>query len=193
MPSLILRKATEQDAPFVLEMSEVAGHGFLPHYFMQVLPEDQDLHAFMLSHVKKPEGKMSYTKCWIAELDGTSAGMINLDLISDPPEPIESDLPPMFRPLAELEASVPGALIIEFLAALPVARSKGIGAALIDKAKDQAGPGGVALVVSDNNTAARGLYQKAGFAEADRKPIVPQGWQTTGTEWILMTYSSAAV
>ena len=189
MSALNIRKATAQDANFVLEMSEVAGHGFLPHYFKQVLPEGQDLLGFMLSRVENPEGKMSYTKCLIAEVDGACVGMINLDLIAENPEPIDPNLPPMFIPLAELEASVPGALIIEFLTTLPEARGKGVGAALIDSAKDQAGSGGVALVVSDNNTAARGLYEKAGFWESARRPIVTQGWETTGTEWILMKYS----
>ena len=52
MPSLNIRKATANDATFVLEMSEVAGHGFLPHFFKQVLPKGQDLRGFMLSRVE---------------------------------------------------------------------------------------------------------------------------------------------
>lgn len=191
MSAINIRKATAEDATFVLEMSEVAGHDFLPHYFQQVLPDGQDLRGFMLSRVKNPDGKMSYTKCLIAKVDGVCVGMINLDPIAESPEPIDPDLPPMFLPLAELEASVPGALIIEFLATVPEAHGKGVGAALIDTAKGQAGSGGVALVVSDNNTAARGLYKKAGFLEAGRRPIVKQGWETTGTKWILMRTPSA--
>ena len=191
MSSFNIRKATANDATFVLEMSEAAGHGFLTHYFKQVLPKGQDLREFMLSRVENTQGKMSYTKCLIAEVDGACVGMINLDLIAENPEPIDPDLPPMFRPLAELEASVPGALIIEFLATRPDARGKGVGAALIDSAKSQAGSGGVALVVSDNNMTARGLYEKAGFLEAGRRPIVTQGWETTGSEWILMKTPNA--
>lgn len=188
MSTPTIRKARAEDAPFVLEMSQVAAHGFLPHFFRQVLPEGEDLQAFMLSHVEDPQDKISYTKCWIAELEGSPVGMINLDPIPDPPEPIDRDLPLMFMPLAELEASVPGAVVIEFLATVPEARGKGIGRALIDEAKRQAGPGGVALVVSDNNIAARALYQNTGFEEADRRSIVTQGWQTTGSEWILMKH-----
>lgn len=183
-----IRKARVEDAPFVLEMSEVAGHGFLPHYFKQMLPDGEDLKGFMLSRVTDPISKMSYAKCWIAELDGSPVGMVNLDLIPSPPEPIDPDLPAMFRPLAELEASAPGATVIEFLATVPEARGNGVGMALIETAKREAGPGGVALVVSDNNVSARALYAKAGFHEADRRPIVTQGWQTTGTEWILMKH-----
>lgn len=187
MLSPTIRKATLDDAAFVLQMSEVAGHGFLPHYFKQMLSAGDDLNAFMLSRVRNPEGKMSYKKCWVAELSGKPAGMINLDPIPDKPDPISSDLQPMFRPLAELEASVPGALVIEFLAMSSEARGKGVGKALLESAKAMAGPAGVALVVSDNNTNARALYAKAGFAEVGRKPIVTQGWQTAGTQWILMT------
>ena len=65
-----IRNATAKDASFILEMSEIAGHGFLPHYFKQVLPEGQDLQGFMLSRVENSQGKMSYTKCLIAEFEG---------------------------------------------------------------------------------------------------------------------------
>lgn len=183
-----LRKATIDDAAFVLSMSEIAGHGFLSHFFSQTLPEGSDLQGFMLSRVQDLTSKMSYTKCWIAEIGGQPVGMINLDLIPDPPDPVDPDLPRMFRPLAELEASVPGATVIEFLATRPEARGKGVGTALLDMAKARCGPKGLALVVSDNNTDARALYAKAGFKVVNRRPIVTQGWQTTGTEWILMTH-----
>ena len=187
MTSLALRRATPEDADFVLDMSEIAGHGFLPHYFRQSLPEGEDLRAYMLRRVCDRDSKMSYAKCWIAELDGSAVGMVNLDAIPDPAPAPDPDLPAMFQPLATLEASAPGTAVIEFLATLPAARGRGVGRALLDKAHEQRGPKGLALVVSDNNTAARGLYRSAGFKEIDRRAIVTQGWQTTGTEWILMT------
>jgi ribosomal protein S18 acetylase RimI-like enzyme len=183
-----IRKATVEDAPFVLAMSEEAAHGLLPIYFKEILADGEDLQALMLSAVEDPDSKVSYAKCWIAELDGTPVGLINLDPIPDPADPIDRDLPKVFHPLAELEASVPGALVIEFVATVPEAQGKGIGRALLDFAKSQAGPGGVALVVSDNNTSAHALYVRTGFREAARKPIVKQGWKTAGTEWILMIH-----
>jgi hypothetical protein len=45
----------------------------------------------------------------------------------------------------------------------------------------------MALACRTNNASARALYSNAGFAEVGRKPIVTRGWQTSGTEWILMT------
>jgi ribosomal protein S18 acetylase RimI-like enzyme len=189
MTAIKIRRATLDDAPFVLEMSEIAGHGFLPHYFRQSLPPDQDLHAYMLGVVCKPQGKMSYTLCWIAELDGTPVGLVNLDAIPDPAPPVDTDLPLMFQPLAELEASVPGATVIEFLATTPAARGKGVGRALLQKACDESGPKGAALVVSDQNLSARALYDAFGFKEVARRAIVTQGWHTPSTEWVLMTKS----
>lgn len=186
MPPPALRPARYDDAATVLALSEIAGHGFLPHFFAQSLPAHQTLQDYMLARVRDPASKMSYTKCWLAELKGQPVGMVNLDPIPDPADPIDPQTPAMFRPLAELEAQAPGTTVIEFLATLPQARGKGVATALLDRAHQLRGPRGLSLVVSDNNTAARALYKRAGFAEIDRRPIVKDGWASDGTDWILM-------
>ena len=185
-PSLHIRPAQPRDAEFVLDLSLIAAHGFLPHFFNQIMPEGQDLRAFMLDSVRDPLSKMSYAKCRIALLDGVPGGMINLDPIPlDPPQP-DPDLPAMFHPLAALEAQSPGTTVIEFLATLPQWRGRGLGRALLDQAERERGPNGVSLVVSDNNTSARRVYERAGFVEVARRRIVHQGWESPGKEWILM-------
>jgi GNAT superfamily N-acetyltransferase len=187
MTPITLRRADIADAAFVLKMSELAGKGFLPHFFSQVLPPGTDLHAYMLSRVSAPEGKMSFTKCRIAEGENGPLGMINLDEIPDPARPVDPGLPAMFQPLAALEAACPGSTVIEFLATDPAARGKGVAKALLEQACKERGPNGLALVVSDSNLPARSLYDGFGFSEVTRRPIVTQGWQTDSTEWILMT------
>jgi ribosomal protein S18 acetylase RimI-like enzyme len=181
-----LRPARLEDAEAVLDLSEIAGHGFLPHYFAQMLPKGQDLRAFMLSRVQDPHSKMSYTKCRIAEVDGQVAGMINLDPIPADPGPISPDIPAMFRPLAQLEARATETVVIEFLATLPAFRGHGVGTALLRQADRERGPRGVSLVVSDNNSSARSLYASYGFQEVERRAIIKDGWHSAGTEWILM-------
>ena len=189
MKTPTVRPARLEDAEQVLELSEIAGHGFLPHYFLQVLPPEGSLRDFMLSRVQSDDGKMSYSKCWIAEVDGQIAGMINLDPIPASPGPISPDTPAMFRPLAELEAQAPETVVIEFLATRPAFRGHGVGKALLRVADQNRGPRGVSLVVSDNNGAARSLYGAHGFAEVTRRAIVKDGWQSEGREWILMIKS----
>jgi ribosomal protein S18 acetylase RimI-like enzyme len=187
MTTVHLRRATVDEARFVLHMSEIAGHGFLPHYFRQSMPEGEDLQGYILDRVRDPDSKMSYRKCWIAEMGGVPVGMINLDAIPDPAPQPAADLPPMFQPLAALEASAPGTTVIEFVATLPTARGCGVGRALLRKAEKERGRKGLALVVSDNNHSARRLYAACGFEEVARRPIITQGWETSGTQWILMT------
>jgi ribosomal protein S18 acetylase RimI-like enzyme len=184
MPTV--RPARREDAELVLQLSEIAGHGFLPHYFAQVLPPERSLRDFMLSRVQSDDGKMSYTKCWVAEVDGQVAGMINLDPIPATPAPVAPETPAMFRPLAELEARAPETVVIEFLATLPEFRGRGVGKALLKVAEENRGRKGVSLVVSDNNAAARALYAAKGFDEVERRAIIKDGWQSDGREWILM-------
>jgi len=59
--------------------------------------------------------------------------------------------------------------------------------------KGRTGPEGMALACRTNNASARALFCKAGFAEADRTPIVTRGWQISGTEWILMTQTQVGL
>ncbi|MEL6578006.1 MAG: GNAT family N-acetyltransferase, partial [Pseudomonadota bacterium] len=44
----------------------------------------------------------------------------------------------------------------------------------------------LSIIVADNNTGARRLYERFGFREADRRAMVKGEWQSEGTEWVLM-------
>jgi len=45
----------------------------------------------------------------------------------------------------------------------------------------------MSLIVSDSNTGARRLYERKGYRTVARRPIVSlPGWDSPGTEWMLM-------
>jgi ribosomal protein S18 acetylase RimI-like enzyme len=187
MNNLTLRAATGRDAEFVLDLSIMAAHGFLERFFENYLSDGDDLRALMLSRVNTVDSNMSWTKCWIAESDGQRAGMITLVEIPEVADPLDEELPSMFHPLAELEAMLPGGTIIEFVSTLPKFRGRGIATALLQHAHNKRSRGGLGLIVSNNNMSARKVYETTGFSEVARRPIVHDGWTSSGTEWILMT------
>ena len=95
----------------------------------------------------------------------------------------------MFVPLQELENLAPGTWYVNVLAAYPEHRGKGCGAALLavaDRLAAEAGQRGLSIIVADTNTGARRLYERAGYREAGKRPMVKEDWQHPGTHWVLL-------
>ena len=102
-----------------------------------------------------------------------------------PPE----GLPRVFHPLVELEALAPDALYLNVLATLPEARGRGLGGRLLRLAEDIARDGSyprLSLIVADANAGARRLYARAGYRPLASRPMLKEGWEGEGTEWLLL-------
>ena len=55
--------------------------------------------------------------------------------ITEAPEPVPADTPPMFRPLQELENLAPGTWYVNVLAVLPAFRNRGLHAAHLPESR----------------------------------------------------------
>jgi ribosomal protein S18 acetylase RimI-like enzyme len=78
---------------------------------------------------------------------------------------------------------------INMLAALPQARGRGLGTRLLGLAEEIARDQGLSrlsLIVADSNAGARRLYERHGFAQSPRRRMVKNGWQSDGTDWLLL-------
>jgi ribosomal protein S18 acetylase RimI-like enzyme len=76
------------------------------------------------------------------------------------------------------------------LAVLPTFRNRGLGRRLLERAEETARAErrrGMSLIVADANAGARRLYERAGYREAARRPMVKEGWSGEGREWVLLT------
>ncbi|WP_211301026.1 GNAT family N-acetyltransferase [Aliiruegeria haliotis] len=107
-----------------------------------------------------------------------------------PTEPVSTDdVDPIWVPLVELENMVPGSWCLSVIATLPEYRSRGHAAVLMQQAETLARDGHhptLALVVADENVGAIRLYQKCGFSEFARRPMVKGDLDGPGEDWILM-------
>ncbi len=138
---------------------------------------------------ERDEGSFSYRNTTVIEDAGKAAAcLIGYD-IPDDPQPIPPDMPPMFVPLQELENLAPATWYVNVLAVLPEHRNKGYGTrllALADETGRKLGKRGMSVIVADANTGARRLYERCGYVEKERRPMVKDGWQTEGREWVLL-------
>jgi GNAT superfamily N-acetyltransferase len=186
MPDISIRAATRDDASFLLPLIDTAGEGLPMHVWGKMAAPGQDAWQFGLAQVQSEAARVSYRHAWIAERAGVPAACLFAYRQPDTPAPPDADTPPIFAPIEALERIAAGTGYVHVLATLPQFRGHGIGTRLLQFAERYQGPRGMSLIVADSNTAARRLYAAQGYAEADRRAIVTNGWTGGGTDWVLM-------
>ena len=105
------------------------------------------------------------------------------------PEPVADDEPATIRPLIELENLAPSTWYINVLATYPEHRGRGLGMRLLALAENLArdrGLSAMSLIVTGGNEGARRLYERIGYVETTRRPIVKDGWDCASDEWVLL-------
>ncbi|MBF9034682.1 GNAT family N-acetyltransferase [Rhodobacterales bacterium HKCCE2091] len=118
---------------------------------------------------------------------GAEAMLVGYPVPDEPEDPLEA--PDVFRALVELENLVPGTWYLNILATVPAARRKGHGTLLLATADDIARAGGhaeISLIASDANPDALRLYDRAGYRERARRPMMKGSWDGPGENWLLL-------
>ena len=117
----------------------------------------------------------SYQNCLVAEKDGAVVGMVHSFPMQAPEgEDTESEIDPVLVPYADLEDH--GSLYISAVAIFHEHRRLGIGTRLLEEARRRARTLGLerlSLICFEKNAKALRLYQRLGFRELRRRPIVP--------------------
>jgi ribosomal protein S18 acetylase RimI-like enzyme len=179
-----LRLARAEDGPVLARLVNYAGEGMPLHLWTQMAGDGEDPWEIGARRqaAKAERGQIVV----IDQGAGAVAGLTGYRI--DGPEPVD-ELPPLFRPLQELENLAPGSWYVNVLAAVPAARGRGLGTRLLGVAEDIARDEGLArlsIIVADDNAGARRLYGRQGYAEAARRSMVTDGWRTHGSEWVLL-------
>lgn len=180
-----VRPARPGDAGDLAVFVDLASHGLARSFWAGLAEPGEDLLAVGRRRAARDEGAFSWRNALVAEVGGAVAGGMVAYRIGTTPQPVE-DAPPVARPLLTLENAALGSWYVNVLATHPRFRGRGVARALLDRAVADAGGTAVSLIVADGNRDARRLYARAGFAEAERRPIVKDGWETGDAAWILM-------
>jgi len=183
------RPATPADAPVLAELVTYAGEGLPLYLWDQMKEPGETAWDVGVRRAARDEGSFSYRNAMIIEHDGRAAGALIGYGIAEEPEPVPDDIPAMFRPLLELENLAPGTWYVNVLAVLPDLRGRGLGAQLlalaeeVGRAEDKQG---MSIIVSDGNPGARRLYERTGYRFVAERPMVKEGWDNPGENWILL-------
>jgi CheY-like chemotaxis protein/GNAT superfamily N-acetyltransferase len=90
------------------------------------------------------------------------------------------------KPLQELENLAEGTTHISYLCTIDSWRGEGIGSAMMRFAERRRGPRGMSIIVASSNSGARALYNRSGYSEAARRPMILGDGRPNGEDWILM-------
>jgi len=183
---VVLRRGTPDDAELLIEVFTLASKGIANHFWAQTAArEGRSEHEVALERVT---GKLAdpANSVWVAEVDDQSTAAILAYAIGDVPEPLDG-LPPLVVPLVGLENRAAGTVYVNVLAVRPDFRRLGIGSNLLARAAEEAQDRPLSLIVSDANSAARATYEAFGFRYGPSAPMVKDGWQGRGENWLLMT------
>ena len=192
MPALshAIRPATPDDAPALADFVHFASEGLALRVWTKLAGPGGDAWAVGRERARRETGSFSYRNAFVLEADGAAAAGLIGYALPEQPVPIAPDLPATFVPLQELENLAAGSWYVNVLAAYPQHRGQGLGTALLDRAQAIAlklGRPGLSIIVADANRGARRLYERCGYREAGRRPMLKEDWVNAGTHWVLLT------
>jgi ribosomal protein S18 acetylase RimI-like enzyme len=184
-PEPAVRPATRADAADLARLVDLASEGLVRRFWAEMAEAGEDVFAVGERRAARDDGAFSCRNAWIAEVGGGVAGGMVGYRIGDVPEPVD-EASPIARPLVALENQALGTWYVNVLATYAAFRGRGVATALLRQAEAMGGSAGLSLIVADGNRAARRLYERFGFVERSRRPIVKEGWESASREWVLM-------
>lgn len=185
-----LRPAITADTRALAELLDMAGEG-IPAFVWQKLAKTGETALDVgVQRAAERRGSFSHGPVIAAEFNGQIGGML---LGYRLPEPYVTgnlqDYPEIVRPLVELEALAPGSWYVNAVAAFEYCRGKGIGSRLMAEAErlgKESGASRMSLIVANENSGARHLYEKLGYRPVATRAVVPFSGFAHGGDWVLM-------
>jgi len=184
------RWATPDDAAIMAELVNIAGDGMPFHLWSGSAAGGDAAWEVGRQRARRESGAYSYRNTVVRVADEGIAAMLTGYPLADEPDPEGwNDLSPLFVPLQELEDLVPGTWYVNILATYPEYRGQGYGRELLGIAERLAAitlRRGLSIIVSDSNGGAWQLYERTGYVEIASRPMVKDGWENDGENWVLL-------
>ena len=179
-----IRPARPEDCGDIAMLFLLSSGGLAEYIWSQAGPEGASLLETGRRRYAREGVDFSYQNCLVAEADGRVIAMLHSFVMpprdetgdeaaandNDNGEPVD----PVLQPYAELED--PGSLYVSGVAVTPEHRGCGLGRRLMEQARARAEAldlPRVSLICFEANETAMQLYRRLGYAEVDRRPVVP--------------------
>jgi ribosomal protein S18 acetylase RimI-like enzyme len=169
---ITLRPALKTECRRIAELYRISSDGVADYIWTQAAHVDEDILDVGRRRYEREGIPFSYQNCKLVDLQGEVVGMLVAFPMVVDPSYIESD--PVLVPYSVLEEDQ--SYYICGMAVDAKCRNQGIGAMLLAEAEDTARALGFAklsLIVFEQNDGAKRLYERHGYREVMRHPVVP--------------------
>ena len=172
MGTIVIRPASKSDSRVIAEYNRISSDGVCDYIWQKLAEPGDDLLDIGQQRFEREDADISYRNASLVEDENENVGMLlTYKMLVDPGQ-AESD--PVLKPYNVLEEDK--SFYIAAMAIKESHRGRGIGSRLLALAEAQAlesGLGKMSLIVLENNTAAKRLYERNGYAMTARAATVP--------------------
>ncbi len=183
--NISIRGAEKSDCRRIAELYRISSDGVSEYVWTKSAAPGEDILDVGRRRYEREDTPFSYRNCKLVVHDGRVIGMsVAFPMVVDP-DHRESD--PVLAPFSMLEEDRSWYLC--GMAVEPEWRGRGIGTRLLAEAEADCRRHGLdrlSLVVFDQNAGAKRLYERAGFREVRRAPVVPHPLLHYGGDAVLM-------
>lgn len=173
MDRIRYRPAGKEDCRITARLFSIATDGVADYIWTKLAAPGEDIFDAAVMRYSSDDSQFGYKNTTVAEINDNIAGMLVAYPIEQPPDP-HTDSDPVLLPYTKLE--VEGSYYISAMAVFDEYRGKGIGTEFLEIAKRQSIDKGfpqLSLIVFEQNEGAKRLYERNGFYEVKREPVVP--------------------
>ena len=189
---VILRAAQKNEARTLAELFRMSAGGVADYIWQGLAAPGETLLDVGARRFAREDNGLSYRNCVVAEYDGKVVGMMLAYPIAAEHDQAEEEpqADPVLRPYTELE--IPDSLYLACYAVLPDYRRQGVGSQLLETLRETA-PwhelSRISALVPEENAGSLRLLRRYGFAEVDRRRIVPHPLIEVGGDVVLLAAS----
>lgn len=173
MNNITFTAAQIEHSRTIARLYSISSDGVADYIWTQLAEPGQDILDVGQRRYERENTPFSYQSCTLAEVDGEIAGMmVEFPMSVDANAPPEED--PVLAPYSELEEDA--SLYICGVALFERFRGHGIGSEFMRQAEQSATAQGLSklsLIVFEQNTGAKSLYDRLGYIETARAAVVP--------------------
>ena len=172
MADNLSRPARKADCGVIARLYRISSDGVADYIWTKLAAPGEDILDVGRRRYEREDTLFSYRNCTVVEVDGHVAGMLVAFPMHVDPNYVESD--PVLAPYSALEED--DSYYICGMALFPEYRGQGIGTALLALAEQHAREKGfsrLSLIVFEQNTGAKKLYERSGYRETKRAAVHP--------------------
>ena len=177
MQDMTFRPANRDESRVIARLYQISSDGVADYIWTRLAEPGEDLLDVGARRYARVDTDFSYQNVTVAVHGGEVVGMMAAYVMrpaEQKPSEFDFDVDPVLRPYDRLE--LPNSFYISGMALFERYRGRGLGTEFLKLAAGRARGSGlskVSLIVFEDNVGAKRLYERVGFREVMREPVVP--------------------